>query len=79
VLKNAGFVDAFRTKRPSDPGLTCCQAENLINLTSALSFRIDLVQFRGPFTVKTCRSSAPPADRARPACGRPTTPASWRP
>lgn len=66
VLKNAGFVDAFRTKRPSDPGLTCCQAENLINLTSALSFRIDLVQFRGPFTVKDVQVvGASPADRAR--------------
>jgi endonuclease/exonuclease/phosphatase family metal-dependent hydrolase len=66
VLKNAGFVDAFRTKRPNDPGLTCCQAENLINLTSALSFRIDLVQFRGPFTVKDVQVvGASPADRAR--------------
>jgi hypothetical protein len=66
VLKNAGLVDAFRTKRPSDPGLTCCQAENLINLTSALAFRIDLVQFRGPFTVKDVQViGASPADRAR--------------
>ena len=66
VLKNAGFVDAFRTARPSDPGFTCCQAESLINMTSALSFRIDLVQFRGPFTVNDVQVvGASPADRAR--------------
>src|SRR5262249_14528492 len=66
LLKNAGFVDVFRTARPSDPGFTCCQAENLLNVTSALSHRIDLVQFRGPFTIEDVQVvGASPADRTR--------------
>ena len=66
VLKNAGFVDAFRTARPNDPGFTCCQDENLLNVTSTLSHRIDLVQFRGPLTVEDVQVvGASPADRAR--------------
>src|SRR5262249_54071146 len=52
VLKNAGFVDAFRTARPFDPGYTFGQAENLLNVTSTMSHRIDLVQLRGPFTIE---------------------------
>jgi exonuclease III len=63
-LKNAGFVDAFRTARPNDPGFTCCQAENLLNVNSALSSRIDLIQFRGPFTIENVQVvGASPADR----------------
>jgi endonuclease/exonuclease/phosphatase family metal-dependent hydrolase len=66
LLKNAGFVDAFRTARPNDPGLTCCQAEDLLNVTSAMTSRIDLVQFRGPFTVDDVQVvNAFPADRTR--------------
>jgi endonuclease/exonuclease/phosphatase family metal-dependent hydrolase len=66
VLKNAGFVDAFRTARPNDPGFTFGQAENLLNLTSTMSHRIDLVQFRGPFTVEDVQVvGASPADRTR--------------
>ena len=64
VLKNAGFIDAFRSAHPSDPGFTFGQAENLLNVTSTMSRRIDLVQFRGPFTVKDARVvGASPADR----------------
>jgi endonuclease/exonuclease/phosphatase family metal-dependent hydrolase len=66
VLKNAGFVDAFRTARPTDPGFTFGQAENLLNVTSTMSHRIDLVQFRGPFTVEDVQVvGASPADRTR--------------
>jgi len=66
LLKNAGFVDAFRTARPEDPGFTFGQAENLLNVTSTTSHRIDLVQFRGPFTVENVEVvGASPTDRAR--------------
>ena len=66
LLKNAGFIDVFRTARPNDPGFTCCQDENLLNVTSAVSHRIDLVQFRGPFTIEDVQVvDASPADRTR--------------
>jgi endonuclease/exonuclease/phosphatase family metal-dependent hydrolase len=67
LLKNAGFVDVFRTTAaPNDPGYTCCQAENLLNVTTNLGHRIDLVQFRGPFKVEDVKVvGASPADRTR--------------
>jgi len=66
LLKNAGFVDAFRTARPTDPGFTFGQAEDLLNVISSMSHRIDLVQFRGPFTVEDVQVvDASPADRTR--------------
>ena len=66
LLKNAGFVDAFRTARPNDPGFTFGQDENLLNVTSTMSHRIDLVQFRGPFTIEDVQVvGASPGDRAR--------------
>jgi endonuclease/exonuclease/phosphatase family metal-dependent hydrolase len=52
LMKDAGFVDAFRTAHPTDPGFTFGQAEDLLNPVSSLSRRIDLVQFRGPFTIQ---------------------------
>src|SRR5262245_44414958 len=80
LLKNAGFIDAFRTARPNDPGFTFGQDENLLNVTSTMSHRIDLVQFRGPFTVEDVQVVAPPRLIACPsACGHPTMPALWRP
>jgi len=64
LLKNAGFIDAFRTAHPTDPGFTFGQAEDLLNVTSTMSRRIDLVQFRGPFTVTDAQVvGASPADR----------------
>ena len=36
--------------RPGDPGFTCCQDADLLNPTSKLSERIDLVLFRGNFS-----------------------------
>ncbi len=36
---------------PNDPGYTCCQNANLLNPTSLLNERLDLILFRGPFAV----------------------------
>jgi endonuclease/exonuclease/phosphatase family metal-dependent hydrolase len=46
----AGLVDAW-TLAGFGTGLTCCQAENLLNPISTLNERIDFVLFRGPFGV----------------------------
>ncbi len=48
---NAGFTDAWQAKRAPDPGFTCCQAPNLLNATSLLNHRIDLILFRGAFGI----------------------------
>jgi hypothetical protein len=48
---NAGFADAWPIKRAPDPGFTCCQAPDLLNTTSLLNHRIDLILFRGGFGV----------------------------
>jgi endonuclease/exonuclease/phosphatase family metal-dependent hydrolase len=44
---DAGFADAWRTARGADPGYTCCQAQNLLNATSSLDQRVDLVLSQG--------------------------------
>ena len=44
---DAGFADAWRTAHGADPGYTCCQAQNLLNATSSLDQRIDLVLSQG--------------------------------
>jgi len=46
ILK-AGFKDSWSLAHPGDPGFSCCQDEDLLNLTSDLKERIDLVLFRG--------------------------------
>jgi endonuclease/exonuclease/phosphatase family metal-dependent hydrolase len=51
AIINAGFTDAWRSNRGADPGFTAHQAANLLNPTSQLSHRIDLVLFRGGFGV----------------------------
>jgi endonuclease/exonuclease/phosphatase family metal-dependent hydrolase len=51
-LLDSGFTDAWRVKHPTDSGPTCCQAPDLRNPVSSLTFRIDLVLFRGDFRVK---------------------------
>lgn len=51
AIINAGFTEAWQSKRAPDPGFTCCQAENLLNPTSLLNHRIDLVLARGGFAV----------------------------
>jgi endonuclease/exonuclease/phosphatase family metal-dependent hydrolase len=47
----SGFSDTWQAKHPSDPGFTCCQATSLMNPTSTLTERVDLVLTRGPFHV----------------------------
>ncbi len=44
---SAGFIDAWAQKFPALPGFTCCQSSNLLNPTSQLNQRIDLVFFKG--------------------------------
>jgi endonuclease/exonuclease/phosphatase family metal-dependent hydrolase len=60
----AGFEDTWAAKHPSDPGLTCCQDADLLNPTSTLTERIDLVLTRGDISVEeAARVGADPADR----------------
>jgi endonuclease/exonuclease/phosphatase family protein len=47
----SGFTDTWAARHPSNPGFTCCQATNLLNPTSTLTERVDLVLTRGPFHV----------------------------
>jgi endonuclease/exonuclease/phosphatase family protein len=47
----AGFRDAW-TDAGVGAGLTCCQADDLLNLVSQLTSRIDVVLFRGAFVVR---------------------------
>ena len=47
----SGYADAWSARHPSNPGFTCCQAINLLNPTSTLTERVDLVLTRGPFHV----------------------------
>jgi len=64
LIKDAGFVDAFRTAHPNQPGFTFSQAEDLLNPVSSLTRRIDLVQYRGGFGIKDVQVvGADPADR----------------
>lgn len=49
-LVGAGLVDAWSETRPGDPGYTCCQAADLMNPTSTLDQRIDVIFHRGGFT-----------------------------
>jgi endonuclease/exonuclease/phosphatase family metal-dependent hydrolase len=50
-LIGAGFSDAW-TLAGAGPGLSCCQADDLLNGASSLDKRIDVVLFRGDFTVR---------------------------
>jgi endonuclease/exonuclease/phosphatase family metal-dependent hydrolase len=61
---NAGFVDAWPAKRFPDPGHTCCQAANLLNPSSQLSTRVDLVLLKGDIQiVDITRVGEKPGDR----------------
>ena len=51
---NAGFSDAWRKRLP-DPGFACCQAQNLLNPSSAHNQRIDLILTRGNIGVSNIR------------------------
>ncbi len=61
---NAGFTEAWPLKHAPDPGFTCCQNPDLLNPTSLLNTRIDLVLFRGAFAVTDIkRVGDSPSDR----------------
>ncbi len=45
----SGYTDAWAARHPSSPGFTCCQETNLLNPTSTLTERVDLVLTRGRF------------------------------
>lgn len=47
VLQGAGFVDAWATLRPRDPGLTCCHAADLSDAVPTFDQRIDFILARG--------------------------------
>jgi hypothetical protein len=60
----SGFSDAWAARHPSDPGFTCCQATTLLNPSSTLAERVDLVLTRGPFHVgKAFLVGEDPSDR----------------
>ena len=44
----AGFTDLWTLGAPGDPGPTCCQENDLLNPTSILDRRFDLVFYRDP-------------------------------
>jgi endonuclease/exonuclease/phosphatase family metal-dependent hydrolase len=46
-LIEAGFKDSWRVAHPGDPGFSCCQGEDLLNPTSELKERIDLILHDG--------------------------------
>lgn len=48
----AGFSDTWRLEHPAAPGFTCCQATDILNPTSELDVRVDLVLTRGPLGVE---------------------------
>jgi hypothetical protein len=60
----AGFEDTWVAKHPSDPGLTCCHDADLLNPTSSLTERIDLILTRGDISVEEAgRVGDDPAER----------------
>ena len=64
----SGYADAWSASHPSNPGFTCCQATDLLNPTSTLTERVDLVLTRGPFHVG--KASLVGDDVVRPAAIR---------
>lgn len=51
VLLNNGLTDAWALRNPSDPGLTCCEPQDLQNPASQRMDRVDLLFFSGPLSV----------------------------
>ena len=73
-LIHAGFIDAWTDAHPSKAGFTCCQVATLTQ-PSAFTERIDLVLFRGEFSVPSAnRIGAAPIDRT-PVVSPPEPPA----
>jgi endonuclease/exonuclease/phosphatase family metal-dependent hydrolase len=63
ALVGAGFVDAWNLVGAGD-GFTCCQADDLSNVTSTLSSRIDVVLLNGDFVVRRVTTMGDlPSDR----------------
>ena len=54
-LTEAGLADAWSAARPDVDGFTCCRAPGLDELDSSLDVRLDVVLFRGDFTVADAR------------------------
>ena len=51
-LLAAGLSDAWEIARHGDPGPTCCQNQNVMNVTTDLNQRIDLVLLKGGVGVR---------------------------
>jgi endonuclease/exonuclease/phosphatase family metal-dependent hydrolase len=63
-LARAGYMDAWELKRGDAPGLTCCQAADLLNTESMLLKRVDIVWTDvRPQSVRASRVGANPDDR----------------
>jgi endonuclease/exonuclease/phosphatase family metal-dependent hydrolase len=66
----ASFADAHATRRPDEPGHTCCHDPDLVNDTPTLSSRLDQVLYRGGGTATAVdRVGAAPGDRVRAEVG----------
>jgi len=63
----AKLHDAFAEAHPGDPGLTCCQAPDLRNLTSQNDERVDLILYRGDFAVTSAALVGDDATRRTPS------------
>ena len=55
ALIDAGLLDAWEAARPDADGFTCCRAPGLDEVTSSLDVRLDVVLYRGGFTVADAR------------------------
>lgn len=63
-LAGAGYVDAWDLTPGDAPGLTCCQAADLLNAESLLHKRVDIIWSSvRPQTVRANRVGADPEDR----------------
>ena len=67
VLAAGGLIDAWTTAA-AGPGLTCCQDDDLLNASSVLDRRIDLVWLRGAWTALAISIVGDnPADKTAPS------------
>ena len=55
LFTDAGYIDAWAQKHPGDPGLSCCQAPDLLNAQPTLDQRLDIVFWRDAFSAATGR------------------------
>ena len=66
-LISAGFVDTWTEVNPSEPGFTCCNAEDLLNPTPTLVRRIDHVLTRPGIIVVRSKIIGIDQDRRTPS------------